>query len=429
MFDIQLIRDNYDLVQKNLKRRRDDAVIKKLHSVKVKDDEWRKLKSEVDVLRQRRNQLSAEINSLKKEGKPVTKILAEAKHIPDKIKNAEEKLVQLEKEVREGLMRLPNLLDEEVPYGVDSEDNAEVRKWGTPKKFDFELKPHGELMEFLGIGDFERSAKVAGAGFYYLKGGLAMLNMALVKFAIDFMVKKGYLYTEPPLMLKRVAYEGVTDLADFENVMYKIEGEDLYLIATSEHPLVSQFMNEVIEEEKLPIKLAGYSMCFRREIGSRGVDTKGLFRTHQFNKVEQIIFCTPEQSKQLHEEITKNAEEIYKLLEIPYRIVNICTGDIGIVAAKKYDLEAWFPRQNKYGEVGSSSNCTDYQARRLNVKCVDRKGERRILHTLNNTAIATSRCMVAILENYQNKDSTVTVPKALIPYMNGMKKIEAVKKV
>ncbi|MFH1916594.1 MAG: serine--tRNA ligase [Nanoarchaeota archaeon] len=425
MLDIKLIRENFDFVKTNLERRKDPAVIELLTKVKVLDEEWRKLKGDLDELRHQRNIISEEINRLKKEKKDASKAIASAKIIPERIKETEGKIDDFEKKIRDGLLRIPNLLDDSVPYGKDDTENVEVRTGGHIKKHDFELKSHGELAEELGIADFERSAKISGTGFYFLKGDLALLNMALIKFVIDFMAKKGYTYIEPPLMISRKAYEGVTSLDDFEKVMYKIEYEDAYLIATSEHPLVSQHMDETIPEESLPIKYVGYSCCFRREIGSRGVDTKGLFRTHQFNKVEQVIFCTPEQSQALHEEITKNSEEIYQALELPYRIVNICTGDMGIVASKKWDLEAWFPRQNKYGEVGSSSNCTDYQARRLNIKCVDKKGERRVLHTLNNTAIATSRCMVAILENYQNKDGTVTVPKVLVPYMLGKTKIKS----
>lgn len=424
MLDIKRIREEFDFVQSNLERRKDPEIIAILTQVKVFDEEWRKLKGDMDKLRHQRNVISEEINTLKKEKKDAKSAIEAAKLIPQQIKETENKILELEHKLRDGLLRLPNLLDESVPYGKDDTENVEVKQWGKIKKHTFELKPHGELAEQLGFADFDRSAKIAGTGFYYLKGDLALLNMALIKFTIDFMVKKGYTYVEPPLMMLRKAYEGVTSLDDFEKVMYKIEGEDLYLIATSEHPLVAQHQDETIEEEKLPLKYAGYSMCFRKEIGSRGVDTKGFFRTHQFNKIEQVILCTPEQSNELHEEITKNSEELYRALKIPYRLVNICTGDMGIVAAKKWDLEAWFPRQEKYGEVGSSSNCTDYQARRLNIRCIDLNGNRRTLHTLNNTAIATSRCLVAILENYQKKDGTVTVPKVLVPYMLGKTKIQ-----
>jgi seryl-tRNA synthetase len=258
--------------------------------------------------------------------------------------------------------------------------------------------------------------------FSFLKDKIALLDFALQKYAIDKLVKKGYILVEPPFMVRRGPYEGVTDLADFENVMYKIEDDDLYLIATSEHAIGAMHMNETFDADKLPLKYVGISACFRREIGSHGLDTRGLFRVHQFNKIEQFIFCKPSDSWKFHEELLKNAEEIFKALELPYRVVNICTGDIGIVAAKKYDLEVWMPREEKYREVVSCSNCTGYQATRLNIRY--KKGnEKEYLHTLNSTAIATSRAIRAIIENNQQKDGTVKVPKVLVPYMNGVKEI------
>jgi len=271
-------------------------------------------------------------------------------------------------------------------------------------------------LQELGLADFEKAAEVSGHGFYYLLGDIARLEMALVNFAVDSLTKKGYTLVEPPLMLRRKPYEGVTDLKDFETMMYKIDGEDLLLIATSEHPIAAMLMNETLDEKKLPIKFAGYSPCFRKELGSHSIDTKGLFRVHHFNKVEQFIFCKPEDSWKLHEELLNNGEELFQKLKIPYRVVNICTGDIGIVAAKKYDIEAWFPRENLYREVISCSNCTSYQATRLNIKY--RKGEEKeFVHTLNSTAIATGRAIRAIVENYQQKDGTIKVPQVLQKYM------------
>ena len=278
------------------------------------------------------------------------------------------------------------------------------------------MKPHGELLQELGLADFEKAAEVSGHGFYYLMGDIARLEMALVNFAVDSLAKKGYTLVEPPLMLRRKPYEGVTDLKDFETMMYKVDGEDLLLIATSEHPIAAMLMNETLDEKKLPIKFAGYSPCFRKELGSHSIDTKGLFRVHHFNKVEQFIFCKPEDSWKFHDELLSNGEELFQQLKIPYRVVNICTGDIGIVAAKKYDIEAWFPRENLYREVISCSNCTSYQATRLNIKY--RKGEEKEhVHTLNSTAIATGRAIRAIVENYQQKDGTIKVPTVLQKYM------------
>ena len=424
MLDINLIRTNPKLVKGNLERRKNPELLILFEELVLLDSDWKKKKAELDNLRSERNKLSLEINQFKKAGKSIEQTLKQSSLVAESIKRNEQDVENLKLKVDSLLMKLPNLLHESVPYGKDDSENFELRKSGKIKKFDFELKSHAELAEALGIADFERSAKISGNGFYFLKGELALLNQALLRFAIDILSKKGYIYVEPPLMMRKKPYEGVTDLSDFEKVMYKIEGEDQYMIATSEHPMASMYMDETLDESQLPLKFVGNSLCFRKEVGSRGVDTKGLFRTHQFNKVEQFIFCKPEDSWKYHEELIKNSEEIFQALDIPFRVVNICTCDIGSVAAKKYDIEAWMPRQNKYAEVVSGSNCTDYQARRLNIKFGKEGGEKKLLHTLNCTGIATSRALVAILENYQNKDGTITVPKVLLPYMNGIKVIE-----
>jgi len=425
MIDIELIRTNPDIIRNDLRKRKDNEKLAWVDEIISKDKQWRAQLSELQALQHRRNTLSQEINTAKKQGKDITPILAEVKSIPQKIADKQAECDKTKSEIDHRLRRLPNITLACVPYGKDSSENLEVRKWGKPKEFEFELKNHAELAEKLGVADFERSNKTSGTGFYYLLGGLAQLNQALVRFAVDELVKKGYTLLEPPLMIRRAPYEGVTDLADFENVMYKIEGEDEFLIATSEHPIGAMFMDETIDEDKLPIRIAGLSPCFRKEIGAHGIDEKGLFRRHQFTKIEQFIYCKPEDSETLHEELISNAEEFLRKLEIPYRVVNICTGDLGIVAAKKYDIEAWMPRTREYKEVVSGSNCTDWQARRLNIRYGKEGGTKQVLHTLNCTAIATSRTMVAILENYQNADGTVTVPKVLVPYMNGMKVIGA----
>ncbi len=423
MLDINLIREKADLVRENIFRRKNDEYLSMFDDLVKKDKEYRQLLQEVEGLRALRNKLSKEVAQLKKEGKNADEILKQVADLPVQIKEKEEKFTALKETVDNYLMQLPNLLHDSVPYGKDDSENVEIRKWGTPRKFDFEVKNHVELLEGLGVADFDQSSTVSGHGFYYLKGDFALLNNALIRFAIDFMAKKNYIYVEPPLMLHRKPYEGATDVAAFENVMYKIEGDDLYLIATAEHPLAALYMDKTIDEGQSPIRLFGYSMCFRKEVGSRGIDTKGLFRTHQFNKVEQFIFCKPEESLQLHEEITKNSEEMLQALNLPYRVVNVCTGDLGPIAAKKYDIETYFPRQNGYKETMSSSNCTDYQARRLNVKIGKEGGNKFFAHTLNNTAIATSRIMVAICENYQQKDGKIKVPDVLVSFMNGKKVI------
>ena len=423
MLDIKLIRENPGLIRKNLEKRRDKEKILWISKIKEIDASYLRIKKEVEILRHRRNVVSEEINLMQKQKQDITGKIKEIRKIPDEIKRLEEKLKSMKHEIDNYLLHLPNILDESVPYGKDDAGNVTVRKCGVAKKPKFELKAHGDIIELLEIGDFTKAAEISGAGFYYMFGKLAQLNLALMQFAIDNLVKKGFVLSIPPLMLRKEPYEGVTDLADFEKVMYKIEGEDLYLIATSEHSIATYFMNDILPEQDLPIKMVGFSPCFRKEIGSHGVDTRGLFRTHQFWKVEQFVFCNPKDSWKYHEEIQKNSEELYKKLKIPYRVVNVCTGDIGIIAAKKYDTEAWFPRQDAYKEVGSNSNCTDYQARRLNIKFTDKNGEKRFLHTLNNTAIATSRTLVAILENYQQKDGSIKIPAVLQKYC-GFKTIE-----
>ena len=416
MLDIKFVRENPDIVKKDLQKRNDKEKLEWADDLLDKDSEYRRLLQDNQKIRQGRNNITDEINKLRKQGLDFREKVQEAKDLPDKIKQSDEKLTELKNKIDYYLMRLPNILHDSVPAGKDSNDNAILRTWGEKPKFDFELKPHGELLQELGMANFEKAAEVAGHGFYYLMGDAAMLELALVHFAVEFLAEEGFTLVQPPLMLRRGPYEGVTDLKDFETMMYKIDGEDLFLIATSEHPIAALLMNEVLEEKQLPLKLAGYSPCFRKELGSHSIDTKGIFRVHHFNKVEQFIFCKPEDSWKFHEELLKNAEAIYQKLKIPYRVVNICTGDIGIVAAKKYDIEAWFPRENLYREVVSCSNCTSYQATRLNIKY--RKGEEKeYIHTLNSTAVATSRTIRAIIENYQQKDGTIKVPTVLQKYM------------
>ncbi len=423
MLDIKFIRENPKTIKDDLKKRRDLEKVKWVDDLFKKEKEHRELLFKTEQLRHRRNVVSDEIRKLKEEGKAIKEKIKEAKEIPEKIKKGEERIKELKEKIHFYLMRLPNIMHKSVPYGKDETGNKVVRTWGEKPRFDFKLKPHGELVEELGVANFEKAAEVSGRGFNYITGELALLEQALQRFAIDFLVKKGFSLVIPPNVLKRKPYEGVVSLEDFENVMYKIEGEDLYLIATSEHPMAALYMGEVLKGEQLPIKLCGVSSCYRKEIGGHGIDTKGFFRMHQFNKIEQFIFCKPQDSWKFHEEIQKNAEEIYKKIGIPFRVVNVCTGDLGILAAKKYDIEAWFPRQNKYAEVGSNSNCTDYQARRLNIR-YEKNGKREHVHTLNNTGIATSRAMVAILENFQQKDGSVKIPKVLQKYMNGIKIIK-----
>ena len=425
MLDIRLIRENPAQVRENLARRHDPEKLELLDHVIGTDQEWRELTARVNDMRRRRNEISSQIGRVMKEGGDASSLKKEAGEIPSQLKELESKMSTLQEDLQDGLMRLPNMLHESVPYGVDDHDNVEIRRWGEAPEFGFEPKSHAEITEALGIADFERAAKTAGAGFYYLRNEFALLDHAIQRYAIDFLLKKGYALIEPPYMIRRAAYEGVTDLADFESVMYKVEDEDLYLIATSEHSVGSMLMNETLLAEHLPIKVCGISPCFRREIGQHGRYTKGIFRVHQFHKIEQFIFSSPEQSWALHEELQRNSELLYEGLGIHYRVVNVCTGDMGSIASKKYDIECWMA-DGEFRETGSNSNCTDYQARRLNVKYRLKEGARPegFVHTLNNTAIATSRTMIALIEQYQQEDGTILIPEALRPYMNGMEVID-----
>ncbi|MCK5670313.1 serine--tRNA ligase [Candidatus Bathyarchaeota archaeon] len=425
MLDIKLIRENPAQVRENLARRHDPEKLELLDHVIKTDQEWRELRARVNDLRRRRNEVASQIGRVMKEGGDASGLKEEAGLIPSQLKELESQMSSQEESLKDGLMRLPNMLHDSVPYGKDDHDNVEIRRWGKAPEFSFEPKSHAEITEALGIADFERAAKTAGAGFYYLRNEFALLDHAIQRYAIDFLLKKGYALIEPPFMIRRAAYEGVTDLADFESVMYKIEGEDLYLIATSEHSVGSMLMNETVLDEHLPIKLCGISPCFRREIGQHGRYTKGIFRVHQFHKIEQFIFSRPEDSWGLHEELQRNSELLYEGLGLHYRVVNVCTGDMGSIAAKKYDIECWMA-DGEFRETGSNSNCTDYQARRLNVKYRLKEGAKPegFVHTLNNTAIATSRTMIAVIEQYQQEDGTIRVPDVLQPYMNGMKVID-----
>ncbi len=415
MLDINLIRENPELVEENLRKRQDKEKLVWLKDLVEKDKQWRGLKQAIDKLRQRKNDLSKSFNKSQ---------IAEAKNISAQIKENEARLFQLKEKTNYYLMRLPNTLHESVPVGKGEEDNVVIRNGSRPKKPAFPIKHHGQLAAQLNLADFERAVKISGTGFFFLKGSLALLDIALQRFAIDLLLKKGFTLIQPPILMRRNPYEGATDLEDFEKVMYKTEGEDLYLIATSEHPMAAMHQNEILEEKQLPIKLAGVSACFRREIGKHGLDERGFFRVHQFNKIEQFVFCKPKESLKLHEALLKNAEEVMRKLQIPYTVTNVCTGDIGTVAAKKYDVNGWSPREKKYIELMSCTNCTSYQAARLGTRYRKKDGSKEFVHTLNATMVATTRTLRCIIENYQTKKGTIKVPKALQPYMNKVKEIK-----
>jgi seryl-tRNA synthetase len=389
------------------------------------DKAWRKSIVELNELRRRRNVITAEIAKLKSNGEDASEKIREAEEIPNNIKRLEDEIGKLREKIDYALLRIPNILHDSVPIGKDENDNVEIRRWGKPPKFDFQPKSHLEILQNLGMIDIESAAKVSGSAFYYLKGHAVLLDLALQRFAIDFLMKKGFQVFEPPLMVNKRSYEGmIGDPFDFAEAGYKIEGEDLYLIPTAEYPLGSMFTDFIFNKKDLPLRVCGVSACFRKEVGTHGKYSKGLFRVHQFNKIEQFIYCLPEESWQLLEELQKNSEELYQKLGLAHRVVLLCSGDTGAKSAKTYDIEVWMA-DGKYRESGSNSNCTDYQARRLDIRYREKEGYPTIgfVHTLNNTALATSRTIIAVLEQFQQEDGTVLIPKALRPYIGGIEKI------
>jgi len=420
LLDVKLLRDNPEVIRNDLRKRALPDKLRLVEQAIDDDTHWRKLKVQVDDLRHRQNELTAQVAELRGKGKPIDSALLEIKDIPEKIANLETEAESRYSRLTETMMSLPNILHESVPVGKDDTENVTARTWGKPLEADFPLKDHIEVLTNLDLVDIQRAGKISGARFFFLKGDAVKLEHALLMFAIDTLSKKGFVPLEPPFMMRRDPYAGVTDLGDFGPVIYKVEGDDLYLIATSEHPLVAMHMDEILSGNALPMRYCGISPCFRVEAGAHGKDTKGIFRTHQFYKVEQIVFSRPAESWQLHELLIANAEEIFQSLGLHYRVVNVCTGDMGSVAAKKYDLEAWMPAQKKFREMVSCSNCTDYQARRLRIRYRDKQSDpTTLVHTLNSTAV-TTRALVAIAENFQEKDGSVRIPEKLVPYMGGV---------
>ncbi len=419
MLHIRFMRDNPEVVRANLQKRRENEKLAEFEKMLDMDEEARRLRREAQELRAERNSLSREIGKLKQAGQDAPDLIKRVNDVNASIAEVEGEAEKLEAEIRSIQMAIPNILHESVPYGEDEEDNELVREWGGRPEFDFEVKSHVDLLEELDLADIARAAKIAGSRFYYLKNELVLLDLAMMRMGLEMLRERDFVPIYPPFMMRREPYEGVTDLSDFENVMYKIQDEDLYLIATAEHPIAAMYMDEIFEPNDLPIRFAGVSTCFRKEAGSHGKDTKGIFRVHQFNKVEQFVFGHPDDSWKIHEELIANAEEYFQRLNLPYRIVNICTGDIGTVAAKKLDLELWMPGQERYREAVSCSNCTAYQSTRLNVKYRLEKGglEKDYVHTLNSTMVANPRTIVAIMENYQRADGSIQIPKVLHQYL------------
>ncbi len=434
MLQIRFVRENPDVVRNDLNKRQDKEKLALLEEVLRIDEEHRSLMQESQRLRHERNELSNRIREAKKAGKDATSLLGQAKNMPEQIEKIEKRQNEIEERICFITMRLPNILHDSVKFGKSEADNEVLREVG--KKKVKTAKSHVDIIEQADLYDAEHAVKIAGSRFYFLKNDLVLLDLALQRFALDRLLRKGLKPIMPPFMIRKKAYEGVTDLADFGHVLYRIESMDeenqkeedtLYLIATSEHAIAAMYMDHVFEPSELPLKYAGVSACFRREAGSHGKDTKGLFRVHQFNKVEQFIFCTEHDSWKHFDELLQNAEELFQELELPYRAVSMCTAEIGLVAAKKVDLEVWMPAQGKYREIVSCSNCTAYQSARLNMKYRTPAGNKYV-HTLNSTAIPTSRTIVAIVENFQQADGSFLIPKALQPYMNGRVRIGSKKK-
>ncbi len=426
MLTAKYVRDNEEAIRKSLKQRHSDYPLEELLDL---DGRLRKANLELQKLREERNKGSEQISVAKKAGnEPEKRLLARLADVKTRMDELEKATQADDARLQKLVWNLPNTLHESVPYGITDEQNVEVRKWGETKKK--AGAGHEEILTRLGLIDIEQASKVAGARFFYLKGDIALLEQSLIRFAIDELIKKKYMLIAPPLLMKREYYKGVTSFGDFEDMLYKAAdpseaqvkkdlekiGDDLFMIATSEHPIAAMHANQMMAVRELPRKYMGVSPCFRREAGAHGKDSKGIFRVHHFYKVEQFIFSRKEDSWKMHEELIANAEELFKKMKIPYRVMNVCTGDIGSVAAKKYDLEAWLPEQGKYREMVSCSNCTDWQSRRLDTRYEDPEGKEYV-HTLNSTAIATNRVIVAIVENYVNADGTITVPDALVPYM------------
>lgn len=423
MLDMNMFRENKNIILADHDKR--NIPYDNINEVIRLDKEWRKARYESDVLRKERNEAARGIAAAKKnnDAEEVERIMKEVATIGSKI----EKLGILADEFlekRDALrMKIPNILHESVPVGENDQKNTLHSLHGNKIELDFSAKTHNEILEENAWVDLDRGAKVTGSRFYFLKGDLARLELALQVYSSNFLIDRGYTLIQPPLMMNKDSYEGVTDLDDFETVMYGTQPDGYYLIATSEHPLTAMRMKEIIEPSELPIKLVGISQCFRREVGAHGLSDKGIWRVHQFTKIEQVIICQPNESWELHEELLKNAIDLWDSLDLHYRVVNICTGDMGTVASKKYDLEAWLPGAKEYKEVVSCSNCTDYQANRLQMRYRTPEGNATV-HTLNSTAIATSRALVAIMEQYQNKDGRIAIPKVLQPLMSNQKYLQ-----
>ena len=414
MLDPKIIRDKPELIKQMLKDRAVEFDFEKMLELNKTRKE---MMMQSDELKQKRNQMSVKIGSEKKAGNDASELLREMGEISKKLDDLESLRKTVDENYHNLSFSIPNLVHDSVPKGADESFNKQVRTWGEIPKFDFEVKDHIDLGLELDIVDIERASKTAGARFYYLKDGLVKLGQSLTAFALDFVSSKNYNLIQPPYMINRQSMEGAVIADDFEDVIYKVQDEDLFLIGTSEHAIASMYYDEILEGSKIPLRYASISPCFRKEAGAHGKDQKGIFRVHQFEKIEQFIFCRPEESWEEHEKMIKNTEEFYQQLEIPYRLMLLSSGDMGKVSAKTYDIEAWMAGQNAYREIVSCSNCIDYQSRRLKIRFREKSNEdTKYIHTLNSTLVAIERTMVAILENNQTKDGHIEIPKVLQKY-------------
>lgn len=426
MLDMKFVRENPDIVKENIKKKFQDYKLPLVNEVLMEDKELRQTQQHADDLRANRKKISKEIGKLMGQGKKeeAEEIKQQIAEIAHELTALEEKEIKLRESVTEKMMQIPNIIDDSVPIGKDDSENVELEKFGEPVVPDFEIPYHTEIMERLSGIDLDAARRVAGNGFYYLMGDIARLHSAILNYARDFMIdKKGFTYVIPPYMIRSSVVDGVMSFAEMEGMMYKIEGEDLYLIGTSEHSMIGKFKDTILEEKDLPYTYTSYSPCFRKEKGAHGIEERGVYRIHQFEKQEMIVVCKPEESMEWFKKLYMNTVEFFRTLDIPVRILECCSGDLADLKCKSVDVEAWSPRQKKYFEVGSCSNLTDAQARRLKIRVKGENGEKYFAHTLNNTCVAPPRMLIAFLENNLQADGSILIPEVLQPYMGGKKKI------
>ncbi|WP_316607709.1 serine--tRNA ligase [uncultured Ruminococcus sp.] len=427
MIDIKFLRENPEIVKQNIKNKFQDKKLPMVDEVIELDKQARAAKGEADALRANRNKISKEIGGCYKRGEKekAEQLKAQLAAEGARLEELEQQENELNAKVTEIMMVIPNIIDPSVPIGKDDSENVEIERFGEPVVPDFEVPYHTEIMEKLNGIDLDAARKVAGNGFYYLMGDIARLHSAVISYARDFMINKGFTYCIPPYMIRSNVVSGVMSFAEMDAMMYKIEGEDLFLIGTSEHSMIGKFIDTILQEEDLPYTLTSYSPCFRKEKGAHGIEERGVYRIHQFEKQEMIVVCKPEDSKMWFDKLWQNTVEFFRTLDIPVRTLECCSGDLADLKVKSIDVEAWSPRQKKYFEVGSCSNLSDAQARRLKIRVNGKDGKKYFAHTLNNTCVAPPRMLIAFLENNLNADGSVNIPEALRPYMGGIEKIEA----